>query len=187
MLARRHELMDAALQLFIEQGITATSVDQIVKSAVVAKGTFYLYFESKEGLLAALQERFITSFCTHTQRALDRHRPDQWRARLKAWVGASIECYLDQMAVHDVVFHDFHPEDREQVNANPVVAQLAAFLTAGTQADAWTVRNPHVTAIMLFSAMHGAVDDAVANDRTPDRPRLTRTVAEFFEKVLGLS
>ena len=91
------------------------------------------------------------------------------------------------MAVHDVVFHDFRQDDRELVHANPVVAQLAAFLSAGNEADAWAVRNPHLTAIMLFSAIHGAVDDAVARDPAPERPRLTRAVIEFFERVLNLS
>ena len=52
---RREELLDAAEQLFLTRGIAATSVDAIVGGADVAKGTFYLHFQSKEHLLAALQ------------------------------------------------------------------------------------------------------------------------------------
>ncbi len=48
---KRDNLLAAARELFIENGIYNTSVDAIVRHANVAKGTFYLYFEDKEALL----------------------------------------------------------------------------------------------------------------------------------------
>ena len=56
---RREELMDAAERIFLSKGIAGTSVDEIVAAADVAKGTFYIHFESKEKLLLALQHRFV--------------------------------------------------------------------------------------------------------------------------------
>lgn len=44
-------LEDAAFELFINNSFDKTSIDQIVKKAGVAKGTFYLYFEDKTQLL----------------------------------------------------------------------------------------------------------------------------------------
>src|SRR5690606_30893291 len=96
---RREELLDAAQQLFLEKGIAATSIDEIAAAAEVAKGTFYLYFASKEALLAAIQERFINNFCKRLESATDRYGSDQWHARLRAWVKTSIEGYLDQTAL----------------------------------------------------------------------------------------
>ena len=40
-------LYNAAYELFKEKGINNTSIDEIVKKAGVAKGTFYLYFKDK--------------------------------------------------------------------------------------------------------------------------------------------
>ncbi|GAA0068805.1 TetR/AcrR family transcriptional regulator [Clostridium sardiniense] len=40
-------LYNSAYELFKEKGINSTSIDEIVKSAGVAKGTFYLYFKDK--------------------------------------------------------------------------------------------------------------------------------------------
>ncbi|WP_102401216.1 TetR/AcrR family transcriptional regulator [Haloimpatiens massiliensis] len=44
---KRNSLYDAAYELFITKGINNTAIDDIVKKAGVAKGTFYLYFKDK--------------------------------------------------------------------------------------------------------------------------------------------
>lgn len=44
---KQDTLLKAAFDLFTEQGITKTSISEIVNRAGVAKGTFYLYFKDK--------------------------------------------------------------------------------------------------------------------------------------------
>lgn len=48
---RPSELLDAALQLFVEKGFAATKTEDIARLAGVSKGTLYLYYTSKEDLL----------------------------------------------------------------------------------------------------------------------------------------
>ena len=48
----RRALIEAAKQLFETDGFDAVSVDQIVKKANVAKGTFYQYYQTKVDILA---------------------------------------------------------------------------------------------------------------------------------------
>lgn len=48
---KRLKLMDAGYDLFITKGINNTVIDDIVKKAGVAKGTFYLYFKDKYDLV----------------------------------------------------------------------------------------------------------------------------------------
>lgn len=55
--ARRTQLADAALALWAESGFDQTPVAAIAGAAGLAKGTFYLYFESKEALLAEVLRR----------------------------------------------------------------------------------------------------------------------------------
>jgi AcrR family transcriptional regulator len=57
---RRDELLDAAEELFRKKGVAATAVSEITDRAGVAKGTFYLYFESKDHLVAGLKERLLS-------------------------------------------------------------------------------------------------------------------------------
>lgn len=48
----RGRIYRAALKLFSERGLAATTVDEIVAVADVAKGTFFNYFHSKEEIFA---------------------------------------------------------------------------------------------------------------------------------------
>lgn len=52
--ARPQELLDAALELFVEKGFSATRSEEVAARAGVSKGTLYLYFPSKHDLLEAV-------------------------------------------------------------------------------------------------------------------------------------
>src|SRR5207249_8540657 len=56
---RRQEILDAAVKVFGEKGVSRATVADIAEAAGVAKGTVYLYFGSKEQLLGALRDRFV--------------------------------------------------------------------------------------------------------------------------------
>jgi AcrR family transcriptional regulator len=186
---RREELLDAAQTLFLAQGIAATSVDAIVAGADVAKGTFYIHFDSKEQLLAALRQRYIDDYSNEFQIAMDECAADDWRGRLRAWVVAGVDGYLDHRALHDLVFHQFRPEPRHAAHKNSTADQLSDFLTAGSAAGAWALEDPRLTAMMLFHALHGALDEGCARssnaDSAIDRGKLTRKLHAFFERALA--
>ena len=51
---KKQNLMASAYDLFMEKGFVKTTVDEIVRRANVAKGTFYLYFKDKSDVLQEL-------------------------------------------------------------------------------------------------------------------------------------
>jgi len=52
-------LEQAGLRAFIAHGYAAASIEQIVAEAGVARGTFYLYFRSKDHLFVSLIDRLV--------------------------------------------------------------------------------------------------------------------------------
>jgi len=50
----RERIIHAALRLFSDRGVTATTVEDITNAADVGKGTFFNYFPTKEDILAHL-------------------------------------------------------------------------------------------------------------------------------------
>ncbi len=52
--AKRQQILDGARRCFLLQGFDGASMNDIVKSAGVSKGTVYAYFPSKEKLFGAL-------------------------------------------------------------------------------------------------------------------------------------
>ncbi|QGJ69914.1 Transcriptional regulator [Planctomycetales bacterium 10988] len=69
--ARPQEIIDAASEVFAEQGFAAAKVEEIAKRAGVAKGTVYLYFESKEALFEGLVNLSIVPVFTRLADQLD--------------------------------------------------------------------------------------------------------------------
>lgn len=65
------ELLDVALSVFAEKGYHAASVSDIHQRAGVGRGTFYLYFPSKEAMFDRVLERAL-----ETARTFLRMRPD---------------------------------------------------------------------------------------------------------------
>lgn len=51
---RHREILEAARRIFARLSYAATNVEEIAKEAGMAKGTVYLYFKSKEEILAAV-------------------------------------------------------------------------------------------------------------------------------------
>ncbi|WP_313892154.1 TetR/AcrR family transcriptional regulator [Psychrobacillus sp.] len=59
---KKQLIMEKALELFAKQGFEATSIQQITEHCSISKGAFYLSFKSKEELILALIEYFMTKF-----------------------------------------------------------------------------------------------------------------------------
>ena len=59
--ARPGELLEAALDLFVEKGFAGTRVEEVAQRAGVSKGTLFLYFASKEDLFKAVVREYVGS------------------------------------------------------------------------------------------------------------------------------
>ena len=57
--ARPGELLEAALDLFVEKGFAATRAEEVAARAGVSKGTLFLYFPSKEELFKAVVQENV--------------------------------------------------------------------------------------------------------------------------------
>ena len=55
--ARRQHILDAAERCFARGGFHATTMQDICKEAAISPGALYVYFDSKEALIAGLCER----------------------------------------------------------------------------------------------------------------------------------
>lgn len=181
---RRNDIMNAALRLFVEQGVAATTVDHITAAAEVAKGTFYLYFTSKDELLAALGARFGQELLESIHKATRRIEGD-WPGRLAAWAKAYAAGYLASVRVHDAVFSGTWPRPRDGQLDNCVVDDLERLLDEGKRALAWSIEDTRMTAVFLFGGIHSIVDDVSRRQSRTTRASLARTVETLALRSVG--
>lgn len=74
--ARRSAILDAAIEVFIERGFAAAKIDDVARAVGLAKGTVYLYFDSKEALFEAAVRQQIIPVVATIEAAHDDHDGD---------------------------------------------------------------------------------------------------------------
>lgn len=62
---RRSEILDAALKVFGKKGYHNAHVSDIIDAAGIARGTFYLYFESKNAIFLELLDRMLQELASN--------------------------------------------------------------------------------------------------------------------------
>jgi AcrR family transcriptional regulator len=67
---KRSRILDAAQSLYLRYGVKRTALDDVVREAGIAKGTLYLYFDSKDALFAAIAERLCADVLRNAEEAI---------------------------------------------------------------------------------------------------------------------
>jgi AcrR family transcriptional regulator len=106
---RRREILAAALHCFARNGFHNTTVTDIVRDSGISQGTFYLYFETKDDVIAALADDrsqgdalvnaiaqaeadpvagLTVLFDLHGRTLADGQRADERRVAIQGWAEA---------------------------------------------------------------------------------------------------
>lgn len=177
---RRQELVNATLAVFSAKGVAATSVDDIVRAAGVAKGTFYLYFSAKDDAVNAVAEQMVEGVANRIEAvatAVDRSPVE----RLVAFGGALREVGGEPYERDLIeVFH--RPENRaihdrmsERAFAR-LAPTIAAIIADGIELGLFRPVDPRRAAAYSM-ACFGSLHDVVSE---PDEVRAATVELDGF-------
>jgi AcrR family transcriptional regulator len=94
---RRQEILAAAIKVFGKKGFAATCVGDVADAAKIAKGTLYLYFDSKEAIYAAAVQMAVAQL---RERAAERIRTVSGvRERLAISIAVRLEFWQDKQSL----------------------------------------------------------------------------------------
>lgn len=187
---RRADLLAAAQQIFLDKGVAATTIEDITTVAGVAKGTFYLYFGSKEDVRAALQHEMVSGLVAENHKAMARHDPDDWSGRLDTWVAATIHAYdVADRRLHEVLFSHVPVSTpvRTGIGAEPNLEadSLIELLERGAKAGAFELDDPQATGVLLYAALHGAAHLALHHPDEATTRQLTTAAQLLARRAVG--
>jgi AcrR family transcriptional regulator len=185
---RREDLVNAAISVFADKGLRDATVADITKAAGVAKGTFYLYFSSKEHLLAALKERFVHEALEHAANMFERVGKEDWWGLVDATIESSIDFALERRDSIRIFVREGLTAETQEIMAESerkLNALYAAGIQAGVDAGVFQVEDPELTAVLMHHAIEGSVAQAILFDRQVDRDRLVAAVKELAHKALA--
>lgn len=81
---RPAQILEAALAVFAERGLSAARLDDIASRAGVSKGTIYLYFPNKEELFREVIRNSVIAYIERAEQSFDQ-TPDAVQA-LREWM-----------------------------------------------------------------------------------------------------
>jgi AcrR family transcriptional regulator len=156
-------------------------MEHVATAAGVAKGTVYLYFSSKQSLLAGMQADIAQLFLDGPLEMMA-DESCTWRDRLDALVRRRLEVRL----THAKLYHELFHVNRARAGEEPlerVRAMLAEILARGTDAGEFDVADVIVTTDILLSASGGALQHV---DRDPERTeQALQHVLHLFHRLVG--
>ena len=112
--SRREGVLDAAAELFAQNGYRGTSMRDIAKAVGMLPGSLYCHFPSKSALLLAVYREGVERISAQVEAAVAGER-EPW-AQLEALAAAHLDMILDQGAYAKVVVRAV-PSDAEAVRA----------------------------------------------------------------------
>jgi AcrR family transcriptional regulator len=178
--ARRGEIISAAEKLLRRDG-PGVRVEDVVREAGAAKGTFYLYFATWDDLLVALRSRIVAQF--DTANPTPPARDTDWAAFLDQQVTAFADAAVAMGALHEVLYHsDFAVRWPPPVEED-AVARFVDIVEAGQRAGVFGAIDAVPTARLLFGAIHQAVDLIAAG---ADRDRTLTALKSILRRSLGV-
>jgi AcrR family transcriptional regulator len=177
---RREQILDGAEYALVERGLTSATIADVASAAGVAKGTVYLYFDSKTELLAALRTRRINGVVGALESARsDRGRLDPARS-LDQFIDRFFEYSLAQPRLHRMLFHE-----SGFLEGDPFAAlrdRVGEIVATGVGDGRLAPVDPEALAGFLVAGLHAAVLAAI--DGRPEDARRVREGAKVLSRRL---
>jgi AcrR family transcriptional regulator len=161
--ARREALIAEAARLFATNGYDATRVIDIVRSAGVAKGLFYWYFENKEALFRDIVTATREDLRRDQARAIE--GLEDPLARVAAGIEASLRFFAGHEHLHVLLRYAgtqerFAPliEEAQDIHAADTALHVEAAIAAGSipPADPMLLAHGVVALVLHFARLRAS-------------------------------
>ena len=192
---RQQEILEAAREVFFEKGTHRATMDDVAAQAEISKGTVYLYFQSKESILAHLLLEGLSILLSQLEAAYAPQEPLSAETHLRQLV----EAYWQYSQTYPDYFRLLMALDRgrfrERVSAEMYQQILtestrglelaAKAIRQGTEEGVFTADDPLLAAGVLWGALNGALTlmaSPVRQEMIPVEPKAV--FDETFELFL---
>ena len=157
---KREKILNAALNLFVEQGEQATSMKWIAKKAKCGIGTMYNYFPSKENLINTLYLELKKKNINYVLKVIDTDKPikqqfiDSWGKTLEFAINYPIECkFLEKFSHSPIISEEIKRE---------TLKLLSPFIEIFEKGKREGIIKNHDVILLVFF-IHGAITASVLN------------------------
>lgn len=169
-LERRRQILGAAKAVFAEAGYHGASINAIIERAQIARGTFYLYFESKSAVFDSILDQALTDLRTRIRRIeVDDPAAPAPQVQLRAQVIATLEYIVSDRPLAMLLLSAGHTPDAEAAERldqffAEVRDLLRRALETGMEIGLLRPCQPPLVAAAMLGMIRGVIEFVVRGD-----------------------
>ncbi|HEY1811270.1 MAG TPA: TetR/AcrR family transcriptional regulator [Kofleriaceae bacterium] len=183
---RRKQILDAAKHVFAEAGYHGASIHAIIERAGIARGTFYLYFESKSAVFSSILDQATTDLRRHMHRIEVDNPKIPPQLQLRAQVIDALEYVVQDRPLAMLLLSAGHTPDAEAAERlDQFFAEVRDLLRrafeSGQEIKLLRKVQPELLAAAMLGMIRGVVELIITQ---PDAPKVEHVVDELLTVAL---
>lgn len=154
----RQMLVDVARQLFARNGKDNVTMNDIANASRKGRRTLYTYFQNKNAIYMAVIEREIALLNEKIEEVVNKDVPPDQKLLEYIFVhlDATSEALLRNGSLKADFFRDIYEVEHSRRREDFwEMQQLEQIFKEGMEQDIFTVKDPHLAAVLVFSAVKG--------------------------------
>ncbi len=181
-----YNIIEAAEQLFMEKSVTKVTISDIVQRAGVAKGTFYLYFESKEALIWSFINHKFGYADLWMKEIILRGYSDEELCEIVEYIVSFVKKNIAILKlIHNVRFHSFLGiNNMEEKYINNWIKPFSLWLEKGRLNGSLKINDAQFMACYLVITIHELFNRALMNELPYSIDELGKELKVLIIKLL---
>ncbi|MGE0545698.1 MAG: TetR/AcrR family transcriptional regulator [Kofleriaceae bacterium] len=186
-LERRRQILAAAKSVFADSGYHGASINAIIERAQIARGTFYLYFESKSAVFDSILDQALSDLRAKIHR-IDVETPGAPapQAALRDQVVATLEYIISDRPLAMLLLSAGHTPDAEAAERldqfySEVRGLLMRALEAGMEIGLLRPCQPEIVSAAMLGLIRGVIELVV---RKGEAAKVDDVVSELLMVAL---
>jgi AcrR family transcriptional regulator len=184
---RRRQILEAAKHVFAEAGYHGASIHAIIDRADIARGTFYLYFESKSAVFSSILDEAMEQLRRHMHRIeVDDPKAPPPQVQLRTQVIAALQYVVQDRPLAMLLLSAGHTPDAEAAERLDQFFQevrdlLRRAFESGQEIKLLRKVQPELLSAAMLGMIRGVVEHIITQ---PDTPTVEAVVDEILMVAL---
>lgn len=185
---RKNEIIDTAAALFIDKGYDQCSVNDILNSIGIAKGTFYHYFKSKEDVLDAAVNKMSVQIFTHVQEIAAKKEIPPLDRIIQVLLATRVTDHTEKALIEEM--HKMQNALLHQKTLVSIITMLTPVFTEiveeGNTSGIFQCKYPQESIQILLSATLTLLDDGIFQLDQVQTTKVFEAIVYAMEKMFGV-
>ncbi|MGZ4777809.1 MAG: TetR/AcrR family transcriptional regulator [Thermoanaerobaculia bacterium] len=183
---KRQSIQDAVVRLMCREGVAAVTMERVAHEVGIAKGTVYLYYETKQHLLEAVKESSLEPLRQKAEEILA--GPGTPEKKLKAFPLRYLTYFDERRDLFRILLYDREAPARsvryQSKRYHTLIEEIARVIGEGTRSGAFRKVDTRSVAAMFLDSNIALVNHRLLTDAPAPVEDAAALVSDIFLRGL---